>query len=220
MPGTSPGAERTPGSATTTCRRRGSSSTGTGSSSYRWTRRQPARCTTRRCRRKCSSRRNSARCAARSSARWPSRRTSARWRNKRPRRRPRRCNTIRRLRAWWEKGSGTFVRSTLRAVPAKVPDPFSHHARKRPRNAAMFAGAGRVILTLLTLPYWVVFVVLWGASAAHYFLVVLEQTSAGGDRIHWPDDRFLDRLWKVFYLSILLAIWLAPVVLIFQLLDL
>ncbi len=23
-----------------------------------------------------------------------------------------------------KKGSGTFVRSTLRAVPAKVPDPF------------------------------------------------------------------------------------------------
>src|SRR5260370_41524947 len=25
---------------------------------------------------------------------------------------------------WFKKGSGTFVRSTLRAVPAKVPDPF------------------------------------------------------------------------------------------------
>src|SRR5208282_63741 len=30
--------------------------------------------------------------------------------------------------AWFEKGSGTFVRSTLRAVPAKVPDPFSNQA--------------------------------------------------------------------------------------------
>src|SRR5208337_271253 len=30
--------------------------------------------------------------------------------------------------AWLEKGSGTFVRSTLRAVPAKVPDPFSSQA--------------------------------------------------------------------------------------------
>src|SRR5208283_665069 len=28
---------------------------------------------------------------------------------------------------WFEKGSGTFVRSTLWAVPAKVPDPFSNH---------------------------------------------------------------------------------------------
>ncbi len=30
--------------------------------------------------------------------------------------------------AWFKKGSGTFVRSTLRAVPAKVPDPFLNHA--------------------------------------------------------------------------------------------
>jgi hypothetical protein len=30
--------------------------------------------------------------------------------------------------ARFKKGSGTFVRSTLRAVPAKVPDPFLNHA--------------------------------------------------------------------------------------------
>src|SRR5208282_3692730 len=30
--------------------------------------------------------------------------------------------------AWFEKGSGTFVRSTLRALWAKVPDPFSNQA--------------------------------------------------------------------------------------------
>ena len=29
----------------------------------------------------------------------------------------------------FKKGSGTFVRSTLRAVPAKVPDPFLNHAK-------------------------------------------------------------------------------------------
>ena len=34
-----------------------------------------------------------------------------------------------RILAWFKKGSGTFVRSTLRAVPAKVPDPFLNHAR-------------------------------------------------------------------------------------------
>src|SRR5437588_6703502 len=32
------------------------------------------------------------------------------------------------LRACLERGSGTFVRSTLRAVPAKVPDPLFKHA--------------------------------------------------------------------------------------------
>ena len=34
--------------------------------------------------------------------------------------------------AWFKKGSGTFVRSTLRAVPAKVPDPFLNHALTSP----------------------------------------------------------------------------------------
>jgi hypothetical protein len=31
--------------------------------------------------------------------------------------------------AWFKKGSGTVVRSTLRAVPATVPDPFLNHAK-------------------------------------------------------------------------------------------
>ncbi len=30
--------------------------------------------------------------------------------------------------AWFKKGSGTVMRSTLRAVPATVPDPFLNHA--------------------------------------------------------------------------------------------
>src|SRR5208283_264420 len=38
-----------------------------------------------------------------------------------------------------EKGSGTFVRSTLRAVPAKVPDPFSHLAGKSGRGAVCYS---------------------------------------------------------------------------------
>ena len=33
------------------------------------------------------------------------------------------------MQAWFKKGSGTVVRSTLRAVPATVPDPFLNHAR-------------------------------------------------------------------------------------------
>jgi hypothetical protein len=37
---------------------------------------------------------------------------------------------IMRKKAWFKKGSGTVVRSTLRAVPATVPDPFLNHARK------------------------------------------------------------------------------------------
>jgi len=37
-------------------------------------------------------------------------------------------------RAWFKKGSGTVVRSTLRAVPATVPDPFLNHASERARR--------------------------------------------------------------------------------------
>jgi len=38
------------------------------------------------------------------------------------------------IRAWFKKGSGTVLRSTLRAVPATVPDPFLNHAEIRDRS--------------------------------------------------------------------------------------
>jgi len=38
--------------------------------------------------------------------------------------------------AWFKKGSGTVVRSTLRAVPATVPDPFLNHVRGGLRSEA------------------------------------------------------------------------------------
>ena len=42
---------------------------------------------------------------------------------------------------WFKKGSGTFVRSTLRAVPAKVPDPFLNQAQKNVRRPACKPGS-------------------------------------------------------------------------------
>jgi hypothetical protein len=48
------------------------------------------------------------------------------------------------------------------------------------------------------------------ASAAHRFLVVLEQTAAGAERITWPDEPYVDHLWKGFYLAWLAALWLVP----------
>jgi len=39
--------------------------------------------------------------------------------------------------AWFKKGSGTVVRSTLRAVPATVPDPFLNQAAIRSRLAQL-----------------------------------------------------------------------------------
>jgi len=41
------------------------------------------------------------------------------------------------IRAWFKKGSGTVVRSTLRAVPATVPDPFLNQAAIRSRLAQL-----------------------------------------------------------------------------------
>lgn len=43
--------------------------------------------------------------------------------------------------------------------------------------------------------------------AAHCFLVVMESTAAGMDEIRWPDELFLDWLWKPPYLLGLLGIW-------------
>ena len=48
-----------------------------------------------------------------------------------------------RIGAWFKKGSGTVVRSTVRAVPATVPDPFLNHAR-----------IGRIVLVVLLAAIW------------------------------------------------------------------
>jgi len=44
---------------------------------------------------------------------------------------------------WFKKGSGTFVRSTLRAVPAKVPDPFLSPGSKGVRHLCAQHPTGR-----------------------------------------------------------------------------
>lgn len=41
---------------------------------------------------------------------------------------------------------------------------------------------------------------------AHCFLVVVENTAAGNDVVDWPDEPYLDWVWKVFYLT-----WLAGI---------
>jgi hypothetical protein len=50
--------------------------------------------------------------------------------------------------AWIKKGSGTVVRSTLRAVPATVPDPFLNHAPSADA-AQRLSGWLRVLMPLL-----------------------------------------------------------------------
>lgn len=48
------------------------------------------------------------------------------------------------------------------------------------------------------------------ASTAHRFLVVLEQTAAGNNEVNWPDEPYVDHLWKAFYLGWLTTLWIAP----------
>lgn len=53
---------------------------------------------------------------------------------------------------------------------------------------------------------------LWFAAySAHIFLAVLEQTAAGGDEVTWPDEPYVDWLWKGAYFWGLALFW--PVVL-------
>ena len=49
--------------------------------------------------------------------------------------------SCRNLWAWFKKGSGTVVRSTLRAVPATVPDPFFVFERELSGDLTIEAGA-------------------------------------------------------------------------------
>src|SRR5262245_25517838 len=68
-------------------------------------------------------------------------------------------------------------------------------------NAIIFlcslVGAG--ILGLYVLSY-----------AAHCFLVVLDQTAWGVDRVAWPDEPVYDWLWKPFFLAWLIGFWAVP----------
>jgi hypothetical protein len=67
-----------------------------------------------------------------------------------------------------------------------------------------------VFIPLLALT-WVIGLIL-AVFAAHYFLVVIDSTTAGGERIVWPDEPLTDWFAKVFYLAWLGGAWMAPLV--------
>src|SRR5437660_12132789 len=52
------------------------------------------------------------------------------------------------------------------------------------------------------------------AYAANCFLTVAEGTAAGNDVVKWPDEPFIDRLWKFVYFGWLIAVWLMPTLLL------
>jgi hypothetical protein len=60
---------------------------------------------------------------------------------------------------------------------------------------------GTVILGVYTLAY-----------TAHIVLTVIDTTAAGSDEVAWPDEPYLDWLWKFVYMFWLVAVWLVPLV--------
>jgi hypothetical protein len=72
------------------------------------------------------------------------------------------------------------------------------------------SAAGTVILFVTTLAYLALVSTFVLAFAAHCYLVVLQATSAGQDRVAWPDEPIYDWLGRAAYLGGLALLWLAP----------
>lgn len=72
-------------------------------------------------------------------------------------------------------------------------------------------GAGPAILFVIATAAEAIVGLYTAAWAAHCFLVVLEQTSAGRDEVEWPDDLVIEWLWKPFFFAWLIALWVVPV---------
>lgn len=71
-----------------------------------------------------------------------------------------------------------------------------------------FVGAaGSTILFVMALVASIMVGICLVSYAAHCFLVVIDSTAAGMDEIPWPDEPFLDWLWKPPFLLGLIAIW-------------
>lgn len=52
------------------------------------------------------------------------------------------------------------------------------------------------------------------AYASHIFLSVIESTATGFEEVTWPDEPYVDWLWKGVYLLWLAALWLIPLLLV------
>jgi hypothetical protein len=80
------------------------------------------------------------------------------------------------------------------------------------------AGGSLIFFSLIALLVLVSLAVL--SYAAHSFLVVLVDTAAGNDEIHWPNEPSVDWIWKLWYLAWLVAVWAVPVSLVLEALQL
>ena len=69
---------------------------------------------------------------------------------------------------------------------------------------------GEAIIYMITMVAQIGVGIVVGAYLSHHFLVIVELTAAGHDRMTWPKEPYKDWLWKPPYLAWLIAFWLAP----------
>jgi hypothetical protein len=82
------------------------------------------------------------------------------------------------------------------------------------------AAAGILIIFFSLFIALVLVGLLVGSYAAYSFLLTLTNTAAGNDEVLWPGEPIIDWLFKVWYLSWLLAFWAVPASLVLGLLQL
>jgi hypothetical protein len=74
----------------------------------------------------------------------------------------------------------------------------------------MVGAAGSAIIFICTLVACVLLVLWTLALTGHFYLVVVQDTSAGTDRVVWPDEPFYDWVVRAACLTWLAAFWLVP----------
>src|SRR5262245_13044095 len=74
----------------------------------------------------------------------------------------------------------------------------------------MLGGFAQALMFLMTLALTVIVGSYGLAYLASCLLIIIEQSAAGNDEISWPDEPFLDRIWRVVQLVWLTAVWVAP----------
>jgi hypothetical protein len=76
---------------------------------------------------------------------------------------------------------------------------------------AVVGSAGSVILFVCVGVLWILVAAHTLAYAAHCYLVVVQGTAAGLDRVEWPDEPMIDWIYRALYLGGLVLIWMLPV---------
>jgi hypothetical protein len=76
--------------------------------------------------------------------------------------------------------------------------------------------AGGVMMFFLLMAGMVIVGAYVFAYAAHIFLSAIESTATGFDEVAWPDEPYVDWLWKGVYLFWLVALWLVPLLFVNQ----